>query len=96
MTETVLVKGWAKDDSHKDGVVINKADFDPAVHKLFSDSVIESDFLDRTAAKILEDLPAVTDDELAIYLDQEKAGKNRAGVVSAIEKEVATRAGAAE
>ena len=96
MTETVLVKGWAKDDSHKDGVVINKSDFDPAVHKLFSDSVIESDFLDRTAAKILEDLPAVTDDELAIYLDQEKAGKNRAGVVSAIEKEVAARAGDAE
>ena len=95
MTETVLVKGWAK-QGHENGVIINKSDFDPAVHKLFSDSVIESDFLDRTAAKILEDLPAVTDDELAIYLDQEKAGKNRAGVVSAIEKEIASRAGDAE
>lgn len=89
--ETVLVKGWAK-EGHENGVLINKSDFNPETHKLFSDSVIESDFLDRTAAKILEDLPAVTDEELAVYLDQEKeSSKPRAGVVSAIEKEISSR-----
>jgi len=64
--ETVLVKGWANDGSHDGGVLINKSDFDPEVHKLFSDSVIESDFLDRSAAKIAEDLPAVTTEELGV------------------------------
>lgn len=95
--ETVLVKGWAKDDSHKDGVVINKADFDPAVHELFHQPLVppkvEIDFLDRSVAKILEDLEAVTDEELANYLEAEKAGaKPRAGLIESFEKEIATRA----
>lgn len=99
MTETVLVKGWAKDDSHKDGVVINKVDFIEGVHELFHQPLvppkIEIDFLDRSVAKILEVLGAVTDEELANYLEAEKASaKPRAGLIESFEKEIAARVAA--
>ncbi len=92
MTETVLVKGWAK-EGHEGGVLINKSDFDETVHELFAPAVkVESDFLNRSVAKILEDLGAVTDEELAVYLTQEKSdSKPRAGLIDAIEKEIAAR-----
>jgi len=91
--ETLRVKGWAKDDSHKDGVLINKSDFDPEVHTLFDapDGPV-NEFLSRTAQKIIEDLPLLTDEELSAILADEKTGKDRAGVVTAIEKEIAARA----
>jgi len=94
--ETVLVKGWAADSSHDGGVLINKSDFDPEVHELFHKPVImakvETDFLSRSVSKIVEDFPAVTDEELAAYLETEKAdAKPRAGLIDSIEKELASR-----
>jgi len=98
MTETVLVKGWAK-EGHENGVVINKEDFVDGVHELFHQPLVptkvENTFLNRSVAKILEDLPAVTDEELAAYLEAEKAdAKPRAGLVESIEKELAVRVAA--
>lgn len=91
MTETILVKGWAK-EGHESGVLINKSDFNPEIHKPFgATDAPENEFLSRTAKLIIEDLPALNPDELAAYLADEKAGKNRDGVVAAIEKEIASR-----
>lgn len=96
--ETVLVKGWAK-EGHENGAIINKSDFDPAVHELFHQPLVppkvEVDFLDRSVAKILEVLEAVTDEELANYLEAEKSGaKPRAGLIESFEKEIAARVAA--
>lgn len=90
MSETVLVKGWAK-EGHENGVLIDKADFNPEIHQLFGVDTKENEFLTRTAKLILEDLPALNAEELTAYLADEKAGKNRDGVVAAIEKEIAAR-----
>ena len=88
MSDTILVKGWA-DKGHEGGVLIDAADFDPAIHKKFDEpDAPKNEFLDRTAAKILEDLEALNKDELTEYLAAEKSGKNRDGVVKAIEKEL--------
>lgn len=89
MTETILVKGWA-DEGHENGVLINKSDFVKGVHVIFGAEELE--FLKRNAADIIADLPAANDEELAEFLEAEKSGKNRKGVVEAIESEIADRA----
>lgn len=90
MTETILVKGWAA-QGHENGVLINKSDFDPDKHQLFGAQEQLNEFLKRTAKLIIADLPACTDEELVQALDDEKACKNRDGVVTAIEKELSSR-----
>lgn len=89
--ETVLVH-MLDHKNQDEAFLINKCDFDDKKHKLFGAvSAPENEFLSRTAKQIIEDLPACTPEELAAYLADEKAGKNRDGVVSAIEKELASR-----
>lgn len=90
--KTVLVKGWSDCESHKNGVLINESDFDENVHSLFGKKESENDFLKRTAAEIIADLPACTTEELTAYLADEKTGKDRAGVVKSIESELSGRA----
>ena len=91
--ETVRVKGWSSDESHKDGVLINKSDFDPEKHELFdAPKAPESDLLKGNTAQVIAGLPGVDLEGLQKYLEAEKASaRPRTGVVSAIEAEIATR-----
>lgn len=92
--ETVLVKGWAKDGSHDAGVLINKSDFNPEIHELFGAAkkvVQENELLKRKAEEVIEDLPALSIEELQAWRSNEESGKARQGVLAAIEKELASR-----
>ena len=99
--ETVVVKGWAPE--HTSGVVINKSDFNPDIHELFGAKkpvtekpVTENEFLKRKAVDIIADLAALTDEDLAVFRADEVASANRAGVISAFDKEISARAEAAK
>lgn len=91
--ETVLVH--VLDHKNQDETfLINKSDFDDKKHKLFgAPAATENEFLKRNAADIIADLPALNDEELAEARTDELAGKNRAGVITAIDKEIDSRKG---
>lgn len=90
--ETVLVKGWAK-EGHEAGVLINKSDFDSEKHELFDapEKSEGDEFLKRNVDEIKADLEALNDEELITYRAAEVAGKNRAGLLTAINAEVEKR-----
>ncbi|HDS1537452.1 MULTISPECIES: hypothetical protein [Stenotrophomonas] len=48
-------------------------------------------FLDRTVDQIKDDLPALAVEQLAAYREQEAAGKDRKGVIEAIDAAVAEK-----
>jgi hypothetical protein len=91
--ETVLVH--VLDHKNQDETfLINKRDFDEKKHKLFgAQAANENEFLKRNASDIIADLPALTPEELAEARADELAGKGRAGVIAAIDKEIESRKG---
>lgn len=75
--ETLSVEDEMVPDALADGWYAHPSEF-PAVGS-FS-------LLSENAKTIIEHLPALTREELAALLEAEKAGKARAGVMTAIEK----------
>lgn len=51
----------------------------------------DATLLDQSAAKITEALPSQSDEQLIEFLDAERAGKSRKGVLAAIEDEIGKR-----
>lgn len=91
--ETVLVH-FLDHKNQDEAFLINKRDFDEKKHKLFgAKDAPENEFFKRNAADIIADLPALTAEELAEARADESAGKGRAGVISAIDKEIESRKG---
>ena len=89
MTDDVMrVKPWGKGQG--DYVLINVSDFDPERHEAIDQppatGSVGADFLDRNAPEIIAELGALNADELAGVLAAEVSGKNRAGVIAAINK----------
>ena len=82
--DTIRVKPWGKGQG--DHVTINAEDYDPAIHDAIDPVAgAYNGFLARKAPDIIADLETLTPDELADTLAAEMSGKNRAGVIKAIQ-----------
>lgn len=96
MIPTIKIK--PSHESQGEYVLINVEDFNPELHEKFGEvkkaELPENEFLKRKAELIIEELPALTDEELAALRADEEAGKARQGVLAAIEKELSARAAA--